>query len=221
MYSDTLTNANGLGFGPAPLLSLFNKTKNKKIMGHIDEMLVTKANIGGSEFKNRAANAVGSGIAAAAVIRNSVEVFGDEVVTTMDIDLDKGLASGGTANDVIGTDGGAANAYIMELTEAVNGLPYKMELFCTEVPAGGDPDINLVSSATGTDAENAAVTSGTVIMNNGDLSAGFFASAGPGATVSAGAIAKKFLYLVAGDATEAAYTAGKIRLKVYGLKSNF
>lgn len=27
---------------PAPLLSLFNKTKNKKIMGHIDELLVSK-----------------------------------------------------------------------------------------------------------------------------------------------------------------------------------
>ena len=190
-------------------------------MGHFDELLVKKATIGGSSFEQRTANAVGSGIAAAAVLRNTVEVFGDEVVTTLDLDLDNGLACGGTADDVIGTDGGAANAYIMELTEAVNGLPVKFELFCTETPAGGDPDINLNSSATGTTAENAALTSGTTIMNNGDLSAGFRAVAGPGDTVSAGAIAKKYIYLTCGTATEAAYTAGKIRVKVYGIKTNF
>ena len=188
-------------------------------MGHFDDLRVSKLN--NIEVTTRIPNDHGSGIADAAVIRHDIQVFGDEVVTTMDLDFDKGLASGGTADDIIGTDGGAANAYIMELTEAVNGLPYKFELFCTEDPAGGDPDVNVVSSATGTDAENAAVTSGTVILNNGDISAGFRSVAGPGATVAAGAIAKKYIYLTTGDATEAAYTAGKIRLKVYGLKTNF
>ena len=208
----------GASAPPLCFLLLLNKKTFYK-MGHFDELLVTKLN--NIEVATRVPNDHGSGIADAAVIRHEVQVFGDEVVTTMDLDFDKGLASGGSAGDAIGTDGGAANAYIMELTEAVNGLPYKFELFCTETPAGGDPDINLNSSATGTTAENAALTSGTVIMNNGDLSAGFRAVAGPGATVAAGAIAKKFIYLTSGTATEAAFTAGKIRLKVYGLKTNF
>lgn len=187
-------------------------------MGHIDELLVTKLSIGNSLYEQRTPNAVGSGIAAAAVINNTVEVHGEEIITTIDIDLAGGLKSGGTANDVIGSDG-AANAYIAELTEAVNGLPVKFEIFCTETPAGGDPDIDVSSSGTGTTAEDAGLTSGTTILNNGDLSAGFQKAGGPGATVAAGAISKKYIYLVAGSVTDAAYTAGKVRVKIYGIKS--
>ena len=130
------------------------------------------------------------------------------------MDLHGGLASGGAANDVIGTDGGAANAYIAELTKEVNGIPYLMEFACLEVPTGGDPDINLVCSATGTTAENAAVTSGTVLFNNGDLTLGFYDEADGGSTLAA--LTKKYLYLTCGDATEAAYTAGKILIKIHG-----
>ena len=92
-------------------------------------------------------NAHGSGIANAA-INTFINKIGGDIVTTILIDLHGGLASGGTADDVIGTDGGAANAYIAELTKEVNGIPYKLEFICLEVPTGGDPDINLVCSAT-------------------------------------------------------------------------
>ena len=158
-------------------------------------------------------NAHGSGIANAA-INTFVTKIGGDITTTILIDLHGGLASGGTADDVIGTDGGAANAYIAELTSAVNGIPYLIEFACLEVPTGGDPDINLVCSATGTDAENAAVTSGTVLLNNGDLTLGFYAEADGGSTLAA--LSKKFLYLTSGDATEAAYTAGKLVIKIHG-----
>ena len=158
-------------------------------------------------------NAHGSGIADAA-INTFVTKIGGDITTTILIDLHGGLASGGTADDVIGTDGGAANAYIAELTSAVNGIPYLIEFACLEVPTGGDPDINLVCSATGTDAENAAVTSGTVLLNNGDLTLGFYAEADGGSTLAA--LSKKFLYLTSGDATEAAYTAGKLVIKIHG-----
>jgi hypothetical protein len=158
-------------------------------------------------------NAHGSGIADAA-INTFVTKIGGDITTTILIDLHGGLASGGTADDVIGTDGGAANAYIAELTSAVNGIPYLIEFACLEVPTGGDPDINLVCSATGTDAENAAVTSGTVLLNNGDLTLGFYAEADAGSTLAA--LSKKFLYLTSGDATEAAYTAGKLVIKIHG-----
>lgn len=158
-------------------------------------------------------NAHGSGIADAA-INTFVTKIGGDITTTILVDLHGGLASGGTADDVIGTDGGAANAYIAELTSAVNGIPYLIEFACLEVPTGGDPDINLVCSATATDAENAAVTSGTVLLNNGDLTLGFYAEADAGATLAA--LSKKYLYLTSGDATEAAYTAGKLVIKIHG-----
>ena len=158
-------------------------------------------------------NAHGSGIADAA-INTFVTKIGGDITTTILVDLHGGLASGGTADDVIGTDGGAANAYIAELTSAVNGIPYLIEFACLEVPTGGDPDINLVCSATGTDAENAAVTSGTILLNNGDLTLGFYVEADGGATLAA--LSKKYLYLTSGDATEAAYTAGKLVIKIHG-----
>ena len=74
-------------------------------------------------------NAHGSGIANAA-INTFINKIGGDIVTTILIDLHGGLASGGTADDVIGTDGGAANAYIAELTKEVNGIPYKLEFIC-------------------------------------------------------------------------------------------
>ena len=163
-------------------------------------------------------NAHGSGIADAA-INTFINKIGGDIVTTILVDLHGGLASGGAANDVIGTDGGAANAYIAELTKEGNGIPYLMEFACLEVPTGGDPDINLVCSATGTTAENAAVTSGTVLFNNGDLTLGFYDEADGGTTLAA--LTKKYLYLTCGDATEAAYTAGKILIKIHGAAFDF
>ena len=158
-------------------------------------------------------NSHGSGIADTA-INTFVNKVGGLIYTTILVDLHGGLASGGGADDIIGTDGGTANAYIAELTTAVNGIPFEIEMACLEVPTGGDPDINLVCSATGTDAENAAVTSGTVLLNNGDLSLGMYVSADGGATLAA--LTKKYLYLTTGAATEAAYTAGKIVIKITG-----
>jgi len=167
---------------------------------------------------NIAPNAHGSGIADAA-INTFVTKIGGDITTTILVDLHGGLASGGAANDVIGTDGGAANAYIAELTSAVNGIPYLIEFACLEVPTGGDPDINLVCSATGTTAENAGTTSGTVLLNNGDLTLGFYAEADGGSTLAA--LSKKFLYLTCGDATDAAYTAGKLVIKIHGAAFDF
>jgi len=158
-------------------------------------------------------NSHGSGIADTA-INTFVNKVGGLIYTHILIDLHGGLASGGAADDVIGTDGGTANAYIAELTTAVNGIPFEIEMACLEVPTGGDPDINLVCSATATDAENAAVTSGTVLLNNGDLSLGMYVSADGGATLAA--LTKKYLYLTSGAATEAAYTAGKLVIKITG-----
>ena len=158
-------------------------------------------------------NAHGSGISDDA-INTFVNKVGGIITTTILIDLHGGLASGGGANDIIGTDGGTANAYIAELTTGVNGIPFEIEFACLEVPTGGDPDINLDCSATATDAENAAVTSGTNLLNNGDLTLGMYVSADGGSTLAA--LTKKYLYLTCGAATDAAYTAGKLVIKITG-----
>tara|TARA_R110000803_G_scaffold210567_2_gene282667 strand:- start:45 stop:758 length:714 start_codon:yes stop_codon:yes gene_type:complete len=158
-------------------------------------------------------NTHGSGIADAA-ISTFVNKVGGIITTTILIDLHGGLACGGTAGDAIGTDGGTANAYIAELTSAVNGVPLEVEFSCLEVPTGGDPDINLDCSATGTTAENAALTSGTALMDNGDLTLGYYNSIDSGAVLAA--LTKKYLYLTCGTATEAAYTAGKIMIRITG-----
>ena len=158
-------------------------------------------------------NSHGSGIADTA-INTFVNKVGGVIYTTILIDLHGGLASGGAANDAIGTDGGAANAYIAELTTGVNGIPYSVEMSCVEAPTGGDPDINLVCSATSTDAENAAVSTPTVVVNGGDWTLGMRQQHDAGATLAA--LSLKYVYLTCGTATEAAYTAGKLVIKIWG-----
>jgi len=75
----------------------------------------------------------------------------------------------------------------------------------------------LVFSATSTDAHDAAVTSGTILLDNGDLTLGESATTAAGATVSAGGTnALPYAYLTSGAATNAAYTAGKIIVTFYG-----
>ena len=158
-------------------------------------------------------NAHGSGIADDA-INTFVNKIGGDICTTILIDLHGGLAAGGSADDIIGTDGGAANAYIAELTTGVNGIPYSIEMSCLELPTAGDVDINLVCSATATDAENAAVTTPTVVVNGGDWTLGMRQQHDSAATLAA--LVKKYLYLTTGSATENAYTAGKFIIKIWG-----
>ena len=176
------------------------------------------SNAYGSTVLGITPNAHGSGLPDAA-INTYVEKVGGIIYTNILIDLHGGAADGGAANDVIGTDGGAANAYIAELTAAVNGIPFEVEFWCVEVPTGGDPDINLVCSATATDANDAAVTSGTVLMDNGDLTLGYYNSIDAGATLAA--LTKKYLYLTCGDTTDALYTAGKIGIRISGMGVDF
>jgi hypothetical protein len=157
-------------------------------------------------------NTHGSGIPDAS-INTFVNKVGGTIVTSILIDLHGGFDGSASADRIIG-NGTDANAYIAELTKEVNGIPILLEFGCVEVPTGGDPDINVDISATGTTASGAAVASGTQMMNNGDLTLGYYNSVDAGATMAA--LSKKYIYLVQGDSTDAAYTAGKIVIKVHG-----
>jgi len=162
-------------------------------------------------------NEHGSGIADAS-INTFVSKVGGTITTTILIDLQGGFVGSATGDRIIGV-GTSANAYIAELTKEVNGIPILLEFGCVEVPTGGDPDINVDISATGTTASGAAVASGTQMMNNGDLTLGYYNSVDSAATMAA--LSKKFIYLVQGAATNAAYTAGKIWIRITGMNVDF
>ena len=164
-----------------------------------------------------APNAHGSGIPDAA-ISTFVNKVGGTIVTSILIDLHGGFDGSASVDRVIG-DGVLANAYIAELTKEVNGIPILLEFGCVEVPTGGDPDINVDISATGTTASGAAVASGTQMMNNGDLTLGYYNSVDAGAVMAA--LTKKYVYLVQGTATNAAYTAGKIWIRITGMNVDY
>jgi len=158
-------------------------------------------------------NAHGAGFPDAA-INTFVNKIGGLIYTTILIDLHGGTINDGeSADDIIGTDGGTS-CYIAELTTAVNGIPMEVEFACLEVPTGGDPDINLVLSATSTGEQDAAVTTPTVLMNNGDLTLGYYNSVDAGAVTAA--LSKKYFYLTCGDTTDDTYTAGKLVIKITG-----
>ena len=137
------------------------------------------------------------------------------IKTSIFVDL-TGLHS--TADgDVIGVDG-AANSHIGQYTTAKSGTLFAGRISYMEIPAGGDPDIELHAADEATLAEDAAITTGT---NNAALATPavdvVVSQMGPFA-LSALPGADQYLYLVAGETTDGDYTAGKVLIELYGTK---
>ena len=157
----------------------------------------------------------GTGISGVAGAHKSWKEFiGNQVQkTSILIDL-VGLASGG-ANDIIGKDGGVANCHIGQYTVASCGTLDAIKMSWLELAAGGDPDINLCSADEATLAENTALSAGTnpvTIINGGD------GTATDNTKLSARtlATANQYLYLSNGASTDAAYTAGRLLIELWG-----
>jgi len=182
----------------------------------MNDLILSKLDAGKSSL-GITPNAHGGGIPAAC-LSTSVDKVGGVIQTTILVDLGQGAGSGGGANDIIGTDNttDAGGAYIAYLTKEVNGVPFSVELSCIETPTGGDPDVNVVTGSASTDVHDAAVTGANVCVNGGDQADGAHAQGDPGDTVTDGAIALPYVYLTTGDATDAAYTAGKLIITIYG-----
>ncbi len=160
---------------------------------------------------NTIATTAGTGITTGTgtVYQAGVIKIGEVFHTTILIDL-TGLASSGSG-DIIGK-AATANSHIGQITAAVNGTVLGGKLTCLEAPAGGDPDINLWYADEATGTEDAAVTSLTnqvQICDSGDLALNSVVSL---ATVAA----DKYLYMAAGAATNADYTAGKLLIEFWG-----
>lgn len=157
------------------------------------------------------ANPAGAGVTAGTgtVYKTSVATGNGIVTTTIMIDL-TGLSSGGTAGDIIGVPG-SNPAWIARITTADSGTIFGVRMTCYEAPAGGDTDIDLYSATEGTGVEDGAIGSltETQIINSGVLSAG---------TVVYGTdiAANQYLYLVGQGTANAAYTAGRLLIEIYG-----
>lgn len=142
------------------------------------------------------------------VYETSVKTENGIVTTTIMIDL-TGLSSGDTAGDIIGTS--TTPAFIARVTAADNGTVFGVRMTCYETPAGGDDDIDLYSATEGTGAYDGAIGSltETQILNSGTLAAG---SVVYGGTIAA----NQYLYLVGQGTSDAAYTAGRLVIEIFG-----
>jgi len=159
------------------------------------------------------ATAAGGGIDAVSPSVN-VSQIGRDIVTEVFIDIGAGLIlSSGGAGDVIGEDG-VANAFVTKMTTAVNGMIYKGEIVCLEVPTTGDPDVNVVAHETGTIAEDADGETGNhhVLANSGTHTLALVTAF----TIPAGGIQDDFIYLTHGGTVAGTYDAGKFLLRFFG-----
>jgi len=150
------------------------------------------------------AGAIGTGVAPATYRRTENGI----IITEIKIDLTD-LNSGGAANDAIGlvaTDG----CYIGRNVVATNGIIFKAELICLEVPAGGDTDINVVENTLADIQEDEAA--GTdYLINGGTMSAGLsVVNLDPAIT------ANDYWYLASGGTTNDTYTAGQLIFRTFG-----
>lgn len=157
------------------------------------------------------ANPAGVGITAGTgtVYETAVARNNGIVTTSIMIDI-TGLNSGGTAGDIIGTNG-AGVAYIAQITTADNGTVFGVKLTCYELPAGGDTDIDLYSATEDTGVEDVAISTltETQVINSGTLALGTTA-------FGTDIVADQYLYLVGNGTANAAYTAGRLLIEIFG-----
>jgi len=103
-------------------------------------------------------------------------------------------------------------AHLGQITAAVNGTIFAGKITCLETPTGGDPDVDLYSATEATGVEDVGIgtLTATQLINHGDW------AGGEQGNLTAMPAANKYLYLVAGDATDATYTAGIFLIELWG-----
>ena len=138
------------------------------------------------------------------------------IITEVHIDLTGLKAKGGDAGDVIGV--GTTPAYIYQNVVADNGIIFKHEIICTELPAAGSgtitTDINVAwNSAATVDYDEAGGTGSQI--DTGGLVAGQIV-----VDDTAAITANHYAYLTEGDtaASSGVYNAGQLIYRMYGYK---
>ena len=132
------------------------------------------------------------------------------IITTIKFDL-TGLASSVTTEDVIGlAAGGVAKLYQNVIAD--NGIIFKAELSCIELPAGTTvaTDIDIATNSSGTIEYDGAVSTAKLI-NGASLAAGqTLVNNVPAMT------ANHYLYIASGTGSAGTYTGGQFILTMYG-----
>ena len=160
------------------------------------------------------AGAVGSGAGNKAY--RQTDAINGLIITEIHIDLQGLTAKGADAGDVIGT--GTTPAYIYRNVTNNNGIIFKHELICTELPASTTgtitTDINVAWNSSGTIDFDEAGGTGSEI-NTGGLVAGQLVEDNTAAIT-----ANHYAYLTEGDtaASNGTYTAGQLIYRMYGYK---
>jgi hypothetical protein len=141
---------------------------------------------------------------------------GDVIITTIKIDLQGLKAKGGNAGDAIGQ--GTNPAYIYKNVVAENGVIFKQEISCLELPTAASgtvtDDINLAWNSVATIDYDEAVGTGSEI-NAGALVAGQVVS-----DTTAALTANHYAYLTEGsaEASDCVFTNGQYLITLYGAK---
>ena len=140
---------------------------------------------------------------------------GGAKVTEFIFDLTN-LVNSTTADDIIG-ETTTANCHFGQITAAIHGTVFAMEIICLETPAGGDPDIDFYSATESTGTENDLITglTETLLLAR----AASWAINDRLSVVTALPAANQYLYLAVGSAggTPGTYSAGKFKIVFYGV----
>lgn len=141
---------------------------------------------------------------------------GGPKVTEFIFDLTN-LVNSTTADDIIGDALLVANCHFGQITAAIHGTVFAMEIQCLETPAGGDPDIDFYSATESTGTESDLITglTETLLLARGAS----WAINDYRSVVTALPAASQYLYLAIGSAGGApgTYSAGKFRVRFYGV----
>ncbi len=163
--------------------------------------------------------AEGTGIDATDAVSISVGEYNSEIITNIFVDI--GNQTGGTiisSSTNTGAIGNAtdANAYITRVTTAVNGVVYKAELICLEVPTVSSGalmlDIDLTANASGTIASGSAVSGTPVCESSGSATLGRLIKS------TAAITPDHYLYLAQSGTNAGVYNKGKFLIRLYGAK---
>jgi hypothetical protein len=186
----------------------------------VTETLAVTGAVTGTNNSN--GTAAGAGLLSTGAGAPTVKVMNvnGEIITVIKVDL-TGLGSKSDDNDVIGLVAGGA-AYLTKITTAINGLIYRTEMTCLELPtASANPalDIDLMADAAATgvyDTDGAAYTA--IITAGGNWAAYMTKEAGLAAATQP--VADSYLYLCDGatHTGTSVFTGGQFQIKLYGTK---
>lgn len=199
---ETITNA--VHGGKENFVVVADSVNNQFIDSNITAVSVQDSGTGSNGLTAGVGITAGTGT----VYHSWIERNGNIIKTSIYLDI-TGLGSSATADDIVGVAGGPA--HIGQITAAKNGTIFAGQVSTLETPTANLTDIDLVASATGTDAFDGAVTSGTTLLNSGGLAINTFD------TLTALPSADDYIYITSVTETAVATAAaGQILIELYG-----